>query len=573
MRYESKPSIGGRRRRLGTFVLGLILSVALGSAGVTDGIVSSVHAAPTDSLPPVIASVVAVPGLDSATITWETDELADSLVQYGTSPVLLDQTVSDATLVTSHAIALAALQLDQIYYYRVVSADASANSATEPPGIDPPLEFTTTPPVCFEDITRIDFNSGTTFSSVSIVEIDDGEVVLQATEGSEFQGATLPTGWTSTPWTTGGTGTVGIGLLSVDGARVNTDVLYPTGRSLEFVATFGGAANQHAGLGDDTTTAPWAMFSTWSSTDQLYARTSGGSDWLIDPVFHGLGSLIGTPHLYRIDWTASSVEYYVDEVLVRTENIAVAGNMRPVFSDPAIDAVPLTVDWIRMTPYSATGEFYSRVFDAGQTSDWGEVNWNGDEPPGTSLTITVQAGETATPDGSWSSTIIPTPGDTSGLTGRYVQYIADLATTDPDQTPVLRDFSIECLTTPECIDPIDCDDSDPCTDDLCNVGTCENNALPDGDSDGTCDAEDGCPSDPLKIDPGSCGCGELETDGDSDGTPDCIDNCPSDPNADQANADADALGDVCDACPNDAANDVDGDTVCGDLDNCPRRGR
>ena len=32
---------------------------------------------------------------------------------------------------------------------------------------------------------------------------------------------------------------------------------------------------------------------------------------------------------------------------------------------------------------------------------------------------------------------------------------------------------------------------------------------------------------------------------------------------------ADGLGDACDACPLDDQNDIDGDTVCGDVDNCP----
>ncbi len=41
-------------------------------------------------------------------------------------------------------------------------------------------------------------------------------------------------------------------------------------------------------------------------------------------------------------------------------------------------------------------------------------------------------------------------------------------------------------------------------------------------------ALDYCPSDPLKIDPGICGCGVTDTDTDSDGTPDCND--PDDDN-------------------------------------------
>ncbi|MEO8591357.1 MAG: thrombospondin type 3 repeat-containing protein, partial [Flavobacteriales bacterium] len=59
-----------------------------------------------------------------------------------------------------------------------------------------------------------------------------------------------------------------------------------------------------------------------------------------------------------------------------------------------------------------------------------------------------------------------------------------------------------------------------------------------------------------------------DADGDlicNDGT----DLCPAVADPTNANADGDALGDVCDACPNDAANDVDGDGVCGDMDNCP----
>jgi hypothetical protein len=51
----------------------------------------------------------------------------------------------------------------------------------------------------------------------------------------------------------------------------------------------------------------------------------------------------------------------------------------------------------------------------------------------------------------------------------------------------------------------------------------------DRDGDGAADCLDQCPDDPLKIAPGACGCGTLETDGDGDGTPDCLDSCPDDP--------------------------------------------
>ncbi|MCP4710750.1 MAG: hypothetical protein GY869_19160, partial [Planctomycetes bacterium] len=41
----------------------------------------------------------------------------------------------------------------------------------------------------------------------------------------------------------------------------------------------------------------------------------------------------------------------------------------------------------------------------------------------------------------------------------------------------------------------------------------------DSDGDGTPDNQDGCPSDPEKTEPGTCGCGTPETDSNGDGTP------------------------------------------------------
>src|SRR6185295_8072911 len=68
------------------------------------------------------------------------------------------------------------------------------------------------------------------------------------------------------------------------------------------------------------------------------------------------------------------------------------------------------------------------------------------------------------------------------------------------------------------------------------------------------------------------------TDVDGDGLG-CNDNCPTVANANQANADGDALGDACDTCPGDAQNDADNDGICagagfnppktGQNDNCP----
>ncbi len=102
---------------------------------------------------------------------------------------------------------------------------------------------------------------------------------------------------------------------------------------------------------------------------------------------------------------------------------------------------------------------------------------------------------------------------------------------------------------------------------------------PDTDGDGTPDIDDGCPNDPLKIDPGACGCGESDVDGDDDGTFDCDDLCPSDPGKTEpgvcdcgtpdTDTDGDGTADCEDTCINDPDDDVDADGLCADVDNCP----
>lgn len=52
----------------------------------------------------------------------------------------------------------------------------------------------------------------------------------------------------------------------------------------------------------------------------------------------------------------------------------------------------------------------------------------------------------------------------------------------------------------------------------------------DTDDDSVPDCLDGCPYDPHKIEPGTCGCGIPDTDSDGDGVADCIDRCALDPN-------------------------------------------
>jgi hypothetical protein len=96
-----------------------------------------------DSTPPVISAVASAPGSTSARISWNTNEPASSRVMYGASPGSLTQNVTDAALVTSHSVNLTGLMAGGTYYYRVISADASGNSATSPVESNAPLSFAT----------------------------------------------------------------------------------------------------------------------------------------------------------------------------------------------------------------------------------------------------------------------------------------------------------------------------------------------------------------------------------------------------------------------------------------------
>jgi cysteine-rich repeat protein len=98
----------------------------------------------------------------------------------------------------------------------------------------------------------------------------------------------------------------------------------------------------------------------------------------------------------------------------------------------------------------------------------------------------------------------------------------------------------------------------------------------DGDSDGTVDCLDACPTDPAKTTPGVCGCGTSDADTDGDGAPTCLDACPADPSKtdpgtcgcgfSDGDADGDGAVDCLDACPADAAKTDPGTCGCGSAD-------
>ena len=86
-----------------------------------------VNAQSSDVTPPEITNVEVIDvAEDSVTINWETDEEADSLVNYGLQPDygIVRIPVAEST---SHSITLDNLEPGRVYYFRVVSADDEGN--------------------------------------------------------------------------------------------------------------------------------------------------------------------------------------------------------------------------------------------------------------------------------------------------------------------------------------------------------------------------------------------------------------------------------------------------------------
>jgi Domain of unknown function (DUF4082)/Bacterial Ig domain/Purple acid Phosphatase, N-terminal domain/Fibronectin type III domain len=92
--------------------------------------------------PPIITNVQAAAITTSgATITWTTDEPANSQVNYGTSSAYGSSTPTNNTMVTSHSVILSGLVASTLYHYQVASRDGAGNFA-----VSADFTFTTSAP-------------------------------------------------------------------------------------------------------------------------------------------------------------------------------------------------------------------------------------------------------------------------------------------------------------------------------------------------------------------------------------------------------------------------------------------
>lgn len=116
-----------------------------------------------DTTPPVISAVASSSVTQtSATITWTTDEAADSQVKYGTTTSYGSTTTLDSSKVTSHSVNITGLSAGTTYHYQVVSKDAAGNSTSSTDNT-----FTTAAPAADTTAPTVSVTAPTGGSTVS----------------------------------------------------------------------------------------------------------------------------------------------------------------------------------------------------------------------------------------------------------------------------------------------------------------------------------------------------------------------------------------------------------------------
>jgi uncharacterized cupredoxin-like copper-binding protein len=307
-------------------------------------------------------------------------------------------------------------------------------------------------PAPFVDDVPADFSAGTPGTATSTTDAP-GSVRLARTMKTEQFDAGLPASLAPTQWTPpAGTASVSGGMLTVDGARVSDVRDYVPGQTLEFRATFSNAASEHVGFGKTLEAGPWAIFSTGgggalanlqvSTQPVLNASETTPVPAMVDAI-PGVDKTI--PHTYRIEWSATKVEYFVDGVSKVTHNLTTntfTDQLHPVVSDFTADSSSVSVDSLGMNLFANSGAFESRVFNAGDARGvWGTLSSTGSA---SGIAFETRSGKTANPnDGSWSGyQHVGAGGAIQSPAGQYIQYRATLTTADDRVTPSLDSVTI-----------------------------------------------------------------------------------------------------------------------------------
>ncbi len=360
-------------------------------------------------------------------------------------------------LTNAHSVTLSGLTAGTVYYYRVSSKDTAGNNTTSPSTASSPMQFTMPGPtsqVCAADNLVSEFSQGSTGTNTSVVNTVNGEVSLKTSFTEEqFTGSSAPSGWTSANWSTNGTSTFAGGIATMNGAKLFTTATFQQGANIEFSARFSLGNFQNIGLAlNGNFDAYWIAIgrANAGTLTDLYVRTSDGVQ-----ISLGTG-LLDAYHTYRINWTSTAFQVYVDGNLAQTINKVLSTPLIFIASDFTVDGASLSLDYFRNINggYPSSGIFTSRIFSLGSNPSSATVSWNATLPAGTGLSIAVRSGTSSIPDGSWTAFTPVNNNQSVSISGPNLQYQATLSTSASTSTPLLNDIQFVCSGTAQADPPV-----------------------------------------------------------------------------------------------------------------------
>jgi len=230
-----------------------------------------------DTTPPVVSGVSASDITTSAaTISWATDELATSQVEYGVTTSYGSTSPLDSSLVTSHSVSLSGLSAGTTYHYRVKSKDAEENEA-----ISADNTFATTQPVTGVSLNKSSATILMGETELLNVTIEPSDATNQNVTWSSADNA-IASVLSSGLVTAIGVGTTTITVTTEDGSFTDSCMLIVEPISVTGVSLNKSSATVAAGLSEQliaTIEPPDATNQnvTWSSADSTIASvTSSG---------------------------------------------------------------------------------------------------------------------------------------------------------------------------------------------------------------------------------------------------------------------------------------------------------
>ncbi|HEY7287454.1 MAG TPA: hypothetical protein VH497_18520, partial [Vicinamibacterales bacterium] len=168
-----------------------------------------------------------------------------------------------------------------------------------------------------------------------------------------------------------------------------------------------------------------------------------------------LGPIPSGFHVYRIDRQTSSattdlVSFYIDGVLRTQHTVETLPATMYVYQSNSDGGSPtLDVDRLWVYPsYVPAGTFQSAPLDAGNpTAIWTTAAWNATVPAGASLQVRTRTSADGSAWSAWSDPLTTTGQAITSPSGRFLQYLLELSSTDATASPVVNAVTMQYAGT------------------------------------------------------------------------------------------------------------------------------